>query len=555
MDHALIDIRGLRLTTAAAPQRELIKGISLTLRPGEVLGLIGESGAGKSTLGLAALGHLRPGVRHAGGEVLYQGQDLLAMPAAQRSRLLGRKLTYVAQSASAAFNPAYTLGRQITETLVRDGVAPAEARARMVALLEKLDLPDPEHFGERYPHQVSGGQLQRAMTVMAMVSEPEMVVFDEPTTALDVTTQLEVLAAIKKAIQGQRSAALYISHDLAVVSQVCDRIMVLRHGELVEEGGARQVVDAPAQTYTRELLAVGRHRAAPAPVAEETAVLSVDKLSLSYGAIPVLRDVSMRLRRGTTLAVVGESGSGKSTLAKAMVGLVPGPAGSLSFDGKTLPPALRERSRETLRRIQLVFQTPDTALNPRLTVGESLGRPVAFYHGLPKAAVAERVRELLREIELPEEVVDRYPGELSGGQKQRVCIARALAAEPDVMICDEVTSALDPLVAQGIIALLARLQRERGMSYVFITHDLGTVQSIAHDIVVMRSGRVVDQGARDEVLPPRHPYTELLFGAEPSIAAGWLEHALEARGQARAGAGLDASASNHPVRSTEPAHQ
>ncbi|AKQ59530.1 ABC transporter ATP-binding protein [Bordetella hinzii] len=535
MTSPLIDIRDLRLATSATPSRELLKGLSLTLRAGEVLGIIGESGAGKSTLGLAALGHLRAGVRHAGGQVLYRGQDLLAMPLAQRNRLLGRKLTYVAQSASAAFNPAYTLGRQMTETLVRDGMPREAARQRMVALLRKLDLPDPEHFGERYPHQVSGGQLQRAMTVMAMVSEPEMVVFDEPTTALDVTTQLEVLAAIKKAIQGQQSAALYISHDLAVVSQICDRIMVLRHGELVEAGPARQVVDDPARGYTRELLAVSRHRGAPEPVSQEDAILSVDGLSLSYGPVQVLHDVSLRLRRGTTLAVVGESGSGKSTLAKTIVGLVPGPRQTLRFDGQVLPAALRERSRDTLRRIQLVFQTPDTALNPRLTIGESLGRPVAFYHGLPAPAVARRVDELLAEIELPAEVARRYPGELSGGQKQRVCIARALAAQPDVIICDEVTSALDPLVAQGIIALLARLQRQRGVSYIFITHDLGTVQSIAHDIAVMRGGKVVDSGRRDDVLPPRHPYTRLLFGAEPRTEAGWLEQALRGRSRGEAG--------------------
>jgi len=541
----LLEVRGLRLQIAGAPNRPpILKHAAFELRPGEVLGLIGESGAGKSTLGLAALGHLRPGVVRTEGEVLFHGRDLLSLDARARRELLGRKLTYVAQSASASFNPSFTLEKQIGEALARDGMPPAELHARMIEMFRKLDLPAPDTFGKRYPHQVSGGQLQRAMTAMAMLPHPEVVVFDEPTTALDVTTQLEVLAAIKKAIREQGSAALYISHDLAVVSQICDRILVLRHGEMVETGPVRAIVDHPMAPYTRELLAVNDQRGVPAPVAQQSPVLEVRGLGMSYGPIQVLKDVSLTLRRGTTLAVVGESGSGKSTLAKVIVGLLEARSGSVDFAGKRLPPSLRRRDRDILRRIQLVFQTPDTALNPRLTIGETLGRPLAFYQGLGREAVRAGVARLLADIELPAEFADRYPGELSGGQKQRICIARALAAQPDVIICDEVTSALDPLVAQGIIALLARLQHERGVSYLFITHDLGTVKSIAHDIVVMKDGQVVDAGARDEVLPPRHPYTRALFAAEPSTRDGWLESALAERARVRKPAAAEA----HSVR-------
>ncbi|MCW2241178.1 ABC transporter ATP-binding protein [Azospirillum canadense] len=521
----ILQVRDLRVQAGSQP---ILKGVSFDLYPGEVLGLIGESGAGKSTLGLAALGHMRGGCACVGGEVLFRGQDVFSLPPRQAGMLRGRKITYVAQSAAASFNPAYTLQSQIAEPLRRGGGASAPIARTIRNLFRRLGLPQPDIFGARYPHQVSGGQLQRAMTAMALAPEPDIVVFDEPTTALDVTTQLEVLAAIKQAIREEGSAALYISHDLAVVSQISDRIMVLRHGQTVEEGTTRELIDTPKQDYTRRLLNVS-HAVVPAAVREEAEdeVLSIRGLSARYGSVPVLEDVTLGVRRGTTLAVVGESGSGKSTLAKVVTGLVPAAGGTLTFAGKALRPTLKARDKDTLRRMQMIFQIPDTALNPRQTVGEIIGRPLSFYFGLPRAAVERRVANLLRDIELGPEFARRYPSELSGGQKQRVCIARALAADPDLIICDEVTSALDPLVAEGIIKLLRRLQQEKGVSYIFITHDLGTVKAIAHDIAVMRRGRVVDCGARDAVLsPPFHPYTELLFTSLPTTREGWLEEAL-----------------------------
>jgi peptide/nickel transport system ATP-binding protein len=525
---ALLDIAGLTIRAGA---RDLVRDVSLTLQPGEVLGLIGESGAGKSTIGLAALGHVRHGCHAAAGRVVFDGTDLLTAPTATLRRLRGGSIAYVAQSAAAAFNPSYRLGAQIDEVLRRfDPSPPAQRRARIVALLRRFGLPDPERFFDRYPHQVSGGQLQRAMTAMAMVPEPRLVVFDEPTTALDVTTQLGVLAAIRDAIRIGGAAALYISHDLALVSQVADRILVLRHGGMVEEGAARQVVERPAQLYTRRLLDVARQRPAPRDGAPSPVVLRVEGLGFAFGLFRVLQDIGLEVRRGRTLAVVGESGSGKSTLARIIAGLHAPKEGTIAFRDAPLPPLLHQRDKETLRRIQMVFQSADTALNPTQTVAQIIGRPLAFYGGLAGAALAQRVEDLLRDVELPPDLATRRPPALSGGQKQRVAIARALAAEPDVILCDEITASLDPLVADGVIRLLDRLRRERGVAYLFITHDLGLVRSLADDVVVMEHGRIVDAGSRDEVLsPPWHPTTELLLASQPGTEAGWLDAALQRR--------------------------
>ncbi|WP_443692332.1 ABC transporter ATP-binding protein [Pseudomonas protegens] len=533
-DKPLLEIHDLRIEGHYQDAwHPLIKGIDLSLQRGEVLGLIGESGAGKSTLGLASMGYVRDGCRITGGSVRFDGQELVgAKPEALR-KLRGLRIAYVAQSAAASFNPAHRLIDQHVETAVRNaGIDRAKAQAEAVELYRILRLPNPEQIGQRYPHQVSGGQLQRVMTAMAMACHPDLIIFDEPTTALDVTTQIEVLLAIRDAVKTYGSAALYISHDLAVVAQMADRIMVLRHGKLVEEADTRTMLDAPQQDYTRSLWAVRSLRTEPKPCPPQaTPLLEVRKASASYGHQPVLHDVSLKLYRGQTLAVIGESGSGKSSTARLITGLLPPTSGQVLYDGKALPADYRQRSKEQLRRLQMIYQIPDTALNPRQRIVDIIGRPLSFYLGLKGQALRQRVAELLEMIELdPALYMDRQPRELSGGQKQRICIARALAAEPQLIICDEVTSALDQLVAEGVLKLLNRIQQQLGVAYLFITHDVATVRAIADEVLVMQRGKVVDHGCREEIFtPPYRDYTGLLFSSEPEMDPDWLDHLLEKR--------------------------
>jgi len=534
----LLEITDLRIGATVYPPGEkprditLVNDVSLTLEKGKVLGLIGESGAGKSTIGLSAAGYGRGGVRITGGEIRVNGDDILAKGQGGLRRLRGKTVCYVAQSAAAAFNPAHRLMDQVIEATLAHGVLDrASAEARAVELFAKLGLPDPEQFGHRYPHQVSGGQLQRAMTAMALCSEPDLIIFDEPTTALDVTTQIDVLAAIKDAIHDTGVGALYITHDLAVVAQVADNILVLRNGDAVEYGPTRDIIEHPKEDYTRALVSVRSidHQARE-PKAQP--LLEVDAVSASYSTElpPVLKQVSVQLSAGQTLAVVGESGSGKSTLARCITGLLPIESGDIRFDGQSLPTALKSRNKETLRQLQMVYQMADVAMNPRHTVATIIGRPLTFYFGLKGAARRKRVLELLDAIELGPEYYDRYPAELSGGQKQRVCIARALAAEPKLIICDEVTSALDPLVADGILKLLLRLQESAGVAYLFITHDLATVRAISDSIAVMLQGEVVRYGTHEQVLTaPFDDYTDLLLRSVPQMKLGWLEEAIDGR--------------------------
>jgi peptide/nickel transport system ATP-binding protein len=543
MSQPLLQIKGLRIEATSYPPGEaprdvvLVDDVSVAVEKGRVLGLIGESGAGKSTIGLSSMAYGRGGVRLTGGVIALNGRDIRLSDAAALRSLRGREVTYVAQSAAAAFNPAIVLMDQVIEAALSHGVmGRAEAEARAVALFGQLGLPDPQNFGKRYPHQVSGGQLQRAMTAMALCPKPDLVVFDEPTTALDVTTQIDVLAAIKRAIHETGVAALYITHDLAVVAQVADDILVLRHGKKVEYGPVAQIITAPQEAYTKALVSVRSIDHAEKPAA--TAVLSVQNVTARYKGtgFDVLKNVSLDLPAGQTLAVVGESGSGKSTLARAITGLLPPSQGRIQFAGRQLSSALGARSRDDLREIQMIYQMADTAMNPRQTIGTIVGRPLEFYFGLRGEAKRKRVQELLDQIEMGSGFIDRYPAELSGGQKQRVCIARALAAKPKLIICDEVTSALDPLVADGILKLLLNLQAGEGVAYLFITHDLATVRAIADQIAVMYRGQVVRYGQKSDVLaPPFDDYTDLLLSSVPEMRLGWLEQVLQHRKMASAG--------------------
>ncbi|WP_128514345.1 ABC transporter ATP-binding protein [Tabrizicola thermarum] len=543
MAEPLLQIRGLVIEATSYPPGEpprevtLVHGVDLTLERGKVLGLIGESGAGKSTIGLSAMAYGRGGVRLTAGTIHLNGREIRLADAKALRSLRGREVTYVSQSAAASFNPARQIMEQVIETCLSHGLCgKAEAEARAVGLFRKLGLPNPETIGNRYPHQVSGGQLQRCMTAMALCPKPDLVIFDEPTTALDVTTQIDVLAAIKEAIRDTGVAALYITHDLAVVAQVADEIMVLRHGRMVELGETGQIIHAPREDYTRALVSVRSLEHQEKPPAPP--VLQVQNLTARYRGtnFDVLKNVSLDLPVGQTLAVVGESGSGKSTLARAITGLLPPTQGRITFAGRQLSADLKGRTKDDLREIQMIYQMADTAMNPRQTVGTIIGRPLEFYFGLRGAERDRRVQELLDQIEMGKGFADRYPAELSGGQKQRVCIARALAAKPRLIICDEVTSALDPLVADGILKLLLALQAEAGVAYLFITHDLATVKAISDKIAVMFKGAVVRYGQKSDVLtPPFDDYTDLLLSSVPEMEQGWLEQVIAHRRMESAG--------------------
>ena len=534
MTDRLLEIRNLEIDGESDEVwHEIIKGLDLDLDRGEVLGLIGESGAGKSTLGLAAMNFVRPGCRIRGGTIRFDGQELTEQSETTLRKLRGVRIAYVAQSAAASFNPAHQLIDQFSEIPVVHNVKNRQdAEADAKDLYRRVLLPDPDGIGYRYPHQVSGGQLQRAMTAMALSCRPDLIIFDEPTTALDVTTQIEVLTTIRDIVREFNTAAIYISHDLAVVAQMADRIMVLRYGELVEESTTRQMMSDPKMDYTKSLWAVRSFKKETETAATEiNPVVKVDNVTAGYGKEDILKNITFEIHRGQTVAIVGESGSGKSTAARVITGLLPPRLGQVQFNGETLPKSFKSRNKDQLRHVQMIYQMADTALNPRQRIRNIIGRPLSFYLNLRGKQKEERIRELLSLIELePDLYIDRYPDELSGGQKQRVSIARALAAEPEFIICDEVTSALDQLVAEGILRLLDRLQREFNLAYMFITHDLATVKAIADNVVVMLQGEIVEQGPKTDVFsPPHHEYTELLLSSVPEMDPDWLNELIAHR--------------------------
>ena len=534
MNDPLLEIRNLQIDGESDEiWHEIIKGIDLNLDRGEVLGLIGESGAGKSTLGLAAMNFFRPGCRIREGSIRFDGQELTEQSELTLRKLRGVRIAYVAQSAAASFNPAHQLIDQFSEIPVVHGVkSRREAEKDAKDLYGRVLLPDPDGIGYRYPHQVSGGQLQRAMTAMALSCRPDLIIFDEPTTALDVTTQIEVLTTIRDIVREFNTAAIYISHDLAVVAQMADRIMVLRYGELVEEATTREMMSSPKMEYTKSLWAVRSFKKEAETAASAISpVVKVNNVTAGYGSEDILKEVSFEIHRGQTVAIVGESGSGKSTAARVITGLLPPRLGDIQLNGNILPKSFKSRNKEQLRHVQMIYQMADTALNPRQRIRNIIGRPLSFYLGLNGKQKEARIRELLSLIELePDLYIDRFPDELSGGQKQRVSIARALAAEPEFIICDEVTSALDQLVAEGILRLLDRLQREFNLAYMFITHDLATVKAIADNVVVMLQGKIVEQGSKTEIFsPPHHDYTELLLSSVPEMDPDWLDELIAHR--------------------------
>jgi len=534
----LLEMRKLRVEARGADgaTNRIVNDVDLKLERGEVLGLIGESGAGKSTIGLAAMAFARTGCRITGGQVIFDGTDLMTQDEETLREMRGVRAAYIAQSAAASFNPAKRLNDQVCEVAIRHGVmSEQDAVKRAVELYGKLHLPDPDSIGRRYPHQVSGGQLQRVMSAMAMTCGPDLLILDEPTTALDVTTQIEVLATVRDLIRQNNNASLYITHDLAVVAQIADRIMVLRDGEMVEEGPTDKILNDPDEAYTKELVSARQAVVKPRiqVALPEHPVVAIKNVTASYdGRVDVLKKIDVVIGKGETVAIVGESGSGKSTLARVVTGLLPPREGHVEFNGKPLSAALRQRSKDDLRRIQMIYQMPDVAMNPRQSVAEIIGRPLTFYFGLTGQKRDRRVIELLAQIDMDPVFAERLPGQLSGGQKQRVCIARALAAEPDIIICDEVTSALDQVVAAGILKLLDRLQKATDIAYMFITHDLGIVKNIADRTVVMYQGDVVEQGSTVDIFTPpqKEDYTRKLIASVPEMRTDWLDEVLRERG-------------------------
>jgi peptide/nickel transport system ATP-binding protein len=535
----MVSVENLRVTANSDDGREitLVSDIRFTVQKGEVLALIGESGSGKTTIALALMGYARHGCRIAGGTVHVASTDVTSLTPAQLCQFRGNKVAYIAQSAAASFNPAMKIMDQVVEPVVIHGVMKrADAEKKAVELFRELALPNPETIGERYPHQVSGGQLQRLMTAMALISDPDVVILDEPTTALDVTTQVEVLKTFRRVVRQRGTTAIYVSHDLAVVAQMADKILVLLKGNIAEYGTTEQMLRAPQAEYSHQLLEAARQKPRQSPwlsdSAAEQPLLQVRELSAGYGPldaegqpkVKILQDINFSLYRGQAIGIIGESGSGKTTLAHAIAGMNKPCGGHILFNGHYIESDMHRRPENELRRIQYVFQMADTALNPAHSIETILKRPLKLFHGLRGPALEHRMLELLDLVRLPRSVLWRRPWSLSGGQKQRVNLARALAAKPDLILCDEVTSALDTVVAAAVLDLITELRRELGLSVLFISHDLHAVRSVCDEIIVVKNGRMVTQVAREDYdKPSTELYYERLKRAVPELRQGWLD--------------------------------
>ena len=499
---------------------EIISDVSLTVNRGEILGLVGESGSGKTTLGLSLLRHLKRATQITEGRVWVGERELASLNEQQVRNLRGRAVAYIPQSPASALNPALRLGTQLTEALHDDTSTSDQVAERVREVLREVALPDDPAFLRRYPHQLSGGQQQRVAIAMAFVGRPDLIVLDEPTTGLDVTTQAHVLETIKAMTREYGTAGVYISHDMAVVADLADDIAVMYQGELVEHGRAEQVLSAPRHEYTRRLLmAVPLLRTSghiePAPRTEEP-LLRIFELSAGYGRTRVLEGIDLSVSRGECVALLGESGSGKTTLSRSVAGLHHQFEGGLVFDGQALAGTSYRRTAEQRRRIQYVFQNPYEALNPRKRVRDQILGPYRHLVGRPDDPDLV-VAQALERAALPASYGERFPEQLSGGERQRVCIARAVATRPDLLVCDEITSALDVSVQAEIVKLLRSLQDD-GMALLFVTHNIALVSNIADRVAVLNKGRIVEYGPVGQVMSaPEHEYTRALIADTPDF--------------------------------------
>jgi len=587
----VVDVCDLRIEIGNSGY-DIIDEVELTIASGEVLALVGESGSGKTTLGLAILGYTRRGASIVKGKVRLQGRDILAVGDEELRSLWGSQISYVPQDPRAAINPALTIGTQLEEILIAH--LPQQSRderhARIAEMLDEVLLPHGDEFLSRYPHQLSGGQLQRVGLAMAFACRPRVIVFDEPTTGLDVTTQNHILETIRRLCSEYRVAGLYVTHDLAVVSSIATRVGVMYAGRLVEVGPSGAIFKSASHPYTRRLIQaapeadgrelVGIQGSAPRPgsrprgcffsarcdyavercikefpevelvdvghdvrcfrhlevsaglnerprpagrpsgLVSDDVVLNVSGLEAAYGKHVVLHDISLQVHSQECLAIVGESGSGKSTLSQCIVGLHSQFTGKLTFKGNPLANSVRDRGREVLRQVQYIFQNPYGSLNPRRTIGQNVAQPLKLFYGLSGGQLEKRIAEELERVSLSSSTMRRYPDELSGGERQRVAIARALACKPALLICDEITSALDVSVQAAIIDLLRSLQRDLGLAMLFVTHNLPLVSTIAQRLAVMTEGRIVETGdTRTVMAEPAAEYTRMLLANSPIIGS------------------------------------
>ncbi|PKA43486.1 ABC transporter ATP-binding protein (plasmid) [Rhizobium sullae] len=534
-DH-LLEVRNLSVEFhTAMGVVKAVRDMSYHLDRGETLAILGESGSGKSVSSSAIMNLIdMPPGRISSGEILLDGVDLLKMPAHQRREVNGRRIAMIFQDPLSHLNPVYTVGWQIREALTTHGTSSAKARAEALRLMTRVGIPDPEHSLDKYPHEFSGGQRQRVMIAMALALRPDLLIADEPTTALDVTVQAEVLALLEELQEETGMAVLIITHDLGVVSEIADRVVVMEKGVLVEAGTVREVYKNPQHPYTKKLIAAAPGKGVMhEPAARVEPVLSVRDVRKRYGSFEALKGVSFDLMAGETMAIVGESGSGKSTLARILLRLDEPDSGSALWKGHDLFTMSPSELYKLRRDLQMVFQDPTQSLNPRMTVYQLISEAWIIHPEiLPKAKWRARVSELLVQVGLGPEHMGRYPHQFSGGQRQRIAIARALALEPQLIICDEAVSALDVSVQAQVIALLDKLRKEMGIAFIFIAHDLPVVRDFADHVMVMQKGNVVEAGTVREVFDtPRQDYTRALLAAgldpDPDVQAAHRAARLE----------------------------
>jgi peptide/nickel transport system ATP-binding protein len=545
MTAPVLEISGLTIDLPpGADRRHAVEDVSLALAENEILCVVGESGSGKSVMARAILGLLpKHRLPVSAGSIRFAGEELLAATPARLRAVRGGSIAMIFQEPMTALNPVMTIGRQIDEVVATHLDLPRAARRkRAVELFRSVRLPDPEAIFDAYPHQLSGGQRQRAMIAMALILEPAIIIADEPTTALDVTTQAQILALIRELRQTHRTSILFITHDFGVVAEIADRVAVMQHGRLVEFGTVRQVLDAPQDAYTRALIAAvpSLDPPPPRPFDRDTVLLRVEGLDKSYRSggglfhrarriVDAAKNASLSLRRGETLGLVGESGSGKSTLARCIVRLVEADRGAVLLGSTDLRPLSRRAMRPHRKRLQMIFQDPFASLNPRARIAEAIAAG-PMLHGTARAEALAAARELLRLVGLDPSAAERYPHEFSGGQRQRIGLARALALHPDILIADEPVSALDVSVQGQILELLAEIRERLHLSMLFITHDLRVAAQICDSIAVMRRGEIVEYGPTAEIYAaPRHPYTRELLDAIPG--KDWQKPAIAGDGR------------------------